>query len=805
MEESISGDFVHVNEHRVRKHKKRSLETTSAGVDRSTIKLEPETPKRKKKKRDVLVEGAEAGSQTDQTEDSFSDHFLPISAAGQSSEHKSRKHSKKSLPAPANVEVVSSPVMPVTETPTQKRKKKKRDVLAEGADAGSQTDQTEDSFSDHFLPISAAWLSLEHKSRKHNKKSLPAPTNANEVSSAVKLEPETPTKKQRKKKEILAEGADETQALDCQSSIEENYANDCLEGPSDPDRTLDNTQRKKRNHVDTSYLSPPSTPFSLGDSLLSVDSVPGRRKKKTKHRHTEVMENGSQSPVGLSEAADHSINTLSNVSTTQSEVTNPDLHSKARKSAKKHKKIKSPASSALLDESRDLENSFASSNPVDKAQATAGNEENAVTLDNTEDLPENPSDASAGSEDEFTCSRLRKSKKDSLINLPQRHLKLLLEYFPQVKTLCASTVKTLISQELERIKDAKMKGIKFNTGRFTEQENQQLRENAKAFMAISGIKNEDMLFHSYRYPDERAFIERLKKDYNFRSRMGEGIRRTLSDICHRGVKLFDLSGQKGHYTEEEVAELKKQSSIHGNKWTTIGAIIGRSHVTVQLKASQIRRERNRGSWQDSETNRLIEVVKEFVLAREKEVTGTEEEPEMIAKQNLYKGIPWIKIAETVKTRNWTQCKRKWMEIISVRMNNSFSMFEGLQGLRMKTKIITWLHERRYAESGQVNWEEFANAMGNIPPLWLQTKVFDLKHKNVAGWQNLNFREIVDHLYTLTLPVVEARLMKELSKKQEDEELFKIRNDYSPNEIFYKYVGKEIDSTSAKSKRKRRSV
>uniref|UniRef100_A0A8C5R0T7 Myb-like domain-containing protein n=1 Tax=Leptobrachium leishanense TaxID=445787 RepID=A0A8C5R0T7_9ANUR len=752
MEESISGDFVHVNEHRVRKHKKRSLETTSAGVDRSTIKLEPETPKRKKKKRDVLVEGAEAGSQTDQTEDSFSDHFLLISAAGQSSKHKSRKHNKKSLPAPTNADELNSSVMLETETPTKKRKKKKRDVLAEGAEAGSQTDQTEDSFSDHFLPISAAGQSSEHKSRKHSKKSLPAPANVEVVSSPVMPVTETPTQKRKKKKrDVLAEGAD------------------------------------------------------AGDSLLSVDSVPGRRKKKTKHRHTEVMENGSQSPVGLSEAADHSINTLSNVSTTQSEVTNPDLHSKARKSAKKHKKIKSPASSALLDESRDLENSFASSNPVDKAQATAGNEENAVTLDNTEDLPENPSDASAGSEDEFTCSRLRKSKKDSLINLPQRHLKLLLEYFPQVKTLCASTVKTLISQELERIKDAKMKGIKFNTGRFTEQENQQLRENAKAFMAISGIKNEDMLFHSYRYPDERAFIERLKKDYNFRSRMGEGIRRTLSDICHRGVKLFDLSGQKGHYTEEEVAELKKQSSIHGNKWTTIGAIIGRSHVTVQLKASQIRRERNRGSWQDSETNRLIEVVKEFVLAREKEVTGTEEEPEMIAKQNLYKGIPWIKIAETVKTRNWTQCKRKWMEIISVRMNNSFSMFEGLQGLRMKTKIITWLHERRYAESGQVNWEEFANAMGNIPPLWLQTKVFDLKHKNVAGWQNLNFREIVDHLYTLTLPVVEARLMKELSKKQEDEELFKIRNDYSPNEIFYKYVGKEIDSTSAKSKRKRRSV
>ncbi|CAH2316083.1 transcription termination factor 1 isoform X1 [Pelobates cultripes] len=503
----------------------------------------------------------------------------------------------------------------------------------------------------------------------------------------------------------------------------------------------------------------------IGDSTYSEDPSPGKKKKK---RHTEDMENYSFVTSDVNE----SIRDWPNESTAQNLETTHD-ESQVTQRAKKGKKKKVPLTDVIEPE---------------ESENTIGNEQDSSTAnvpepDNAEDL-KNKSKNKGDPSKKIFWNRLSLRKQD---------LELMLEYFPRLMKLSQSRVTNLFCHELERVKAAKRKGISFNTGRFTLEENKQLHENVKEFMFMSGVDSEEKLFHSYRFPEEQRFIQLLKKQYNFKERIGTNIPRPLTEISHRGEKMFDLSSQKGRFSAQEVHELKKQMQLHGNKWRIIRSSIDRSSIGLQLKASQLRRETNTGTWGADEINRLIEAVKEFILTREKTDTSSgDEAPVSIAKQQLYKGIPWVQMEEKVNTRNWSQCKTKWMEILLSRMNFGVSPFEGITGLCTRIKMIKWLYDNRISESGLINWEEFAEFLGNIPPMMLQIKVYALKAEYINRWQDMTFQEIVNHLHSVIIPAMEAKLEIAKAKKKDIEYVFEKKKDYLPSEIFYEYTEKRYE-------------
>ncbi|XP_063288554.1 transcription termination factor 1 [Pelobates fuscus] len=507
-----------------------------------------------------------------------------------------------------------------------------------------------------------------------------------------------------------------------------------------------------------------------GDSTYSEDPSSGNKKKKKKKRHTEDMVNHSFVTSDVNE----NIHDWPHESTEQNLETTHD-ESQVTQSAKKHKKKKVPLTDVIEPE---------------ESENTIGNEQDSSTANVPE--PDNAEDLTNKSKNKDDPSKKIFSAKRSL---RKQDIELLLEYFPNLMKLSQSRVSELFCQEFERVKAAKRKGISFKTGRFTLAENKQLHENVKEFMFMSGVDSEEKLFHAYRFPEEKPFIQLLKKQFNFTLRIGTNIARPLNEINRRGFKMFDLSGQKGRFSAQEVTELKKQMHIHGNKWSNMRRSIGRSNIGIQLKASQLRREINMGTWGADEINRLIEAVKEFILTREKTDTSSgDEAPVSIAKRQLYKGIPWVQIEEKVNTRNWSQCKTKWMDVLLLRMNFGVSPFEGITGLGMRIKIIKWLYDNRISESGLINWEEFAECLGNIPPMVLQLKVYSLKAENINRWQDMTFQEIVNHLHSVILPLLEAKLEKAKAKKQDFEYIFEIKNDYLPSEIFYEYTEKRNEKT-----------
>eukprot|EP00079_Xenopus_tropicalis_P038472 XP_017952243.1 PREDICTED: transcription termination factor 1 isoform X3 [Xenopus tropicalis] len=484
-----------------------------------------------------------------------------------------------------------------------------------------------------------------------------------------------------------------------------------------------------------------------------------------------------------------------------------------------------------IDEQQEPEN-FSSLSSRVRRESRSESQEKASETDhgtgNTDegrgDQETNTTDSRIGMAVEAGLENKRKKRVRRFPPLRQRDLELLKEYFPNLERRTNSTISHIVREDLERIRAAKIKGIPFMTGRFTTEENQRLEENVKEFMALTGISSGDKLFSSFKYPDEKSLIERVKRMYNFRRRIAEGIPRTTTEVFIRGGKMFDLTSNKGHYSKEEVEQLKKHMEMHGNKWRTIAPLMGRNNVTLQLKASQMRRgtcpywqspaviikciqntvtsaKTNSGKWSAEEVNKLIDALKNFIVKPGKGPLDT------IAKCDLYSGIPWVQVEEKVETRNWSQCKIKWSEILLLRMNNGVNVFQGASGIELLINMIKWLHDFGPAESGQIKWEELAEVLGNIPPLLLQNKFVYIKRRYIPDYHNLTHQEILYHLYTETIPHLEERLNTFMLRQEEDIQPVVEKSDsYLINEIFCEYIGKEHEDAlyiTQREKRKRK--
>ncbi|KAM4663372.1 transcription termination factor 1 [Discoglossus pictus] len=383
---------------------------------------------------------------------------------------------------------------------------------------------------------------------------------------------------------------------------------------------------------------------------------------------------------------------------------------------------------------------------------------------------------------ELTGRNQERRKTNVLAFLRLNEIALLEEYFPKLRSMTNSTICTIINEDLERIKEAKKKGILFQTGRFTIKENKMIKKNVREFMSLTGIDNPEKLFHTSRYPEEKAVIEQVKKNFGFKQRIAENVPRTVHEVFRRGTKIFDMSSTKGKYTDEEVEQLRKYLNIHGNKWVTIGNLVGRNSVTLQLKASQLKREVNRGNWSRKEINRLIKAVKKCILSPgEKNATENGQDPNIISKKNLYRGIPWVQVEEKVKTRNWTQCKTKWTSVLISRMNNGSNLCIGASGLDVKIHIIKWLYDSGIKDSSRVNWAELADHIGNIPPMMVQIAFYRLKKKYLPNWHIMSFKDIVQQLYTKAMPELEALL----AKRKYEQQVYRKDDAFTVDEIFYK--------------------
>ncbi|XP_077624543.1 transcription termination factor 1 isoform X1 [Crocuta crocuta] len=352
-------------------------------------------------------------------------------------------------------------------------------------------------------------------------------------------------------------------------------------------------------------------------------------------------------------------------------------------------------------------------------------------------------------------------------------VKQLQEFIPDIKERAATTIKRMYRDDLDRFKEFKAQGVAIRFGKFSVKENKQLEKNVQEFLALTGIENADKLLYTDRYPEEKSVITDLKRKYAFRLHIGKGIARPWKLVYYRAKKMFDVNNYKGRYSKGDTEKLKIYQSLHGNDWKKIGDLVARSSLSVALKFSQISSPRNHGPWSKTETQKLIKAVEEVILKKMspheiKEVDSKlQENPEgclAVVRESLYKGISWVEVEAKVETRNWMQCKSKWTEILTKRMTNGREVYRGVNALQAKINLIERLYEINVEDANEIDWEDLASTIGDVPPSYVQSKFYKLKATCVPFWQKKTFPEIIDYLYETSLPLLKEKLEKKMEKK-----------------------------------------
>ncbi|XP_039362953.1 transcription termination factor 1 isoform X1 [Mauremys reevesii] len=346
------------------------------------------------------------------------------------------------------------------------------------------------------------------------------------------------------------------------------------------------------------------------------------------------------------------------------------------------------------------------------------------------------------------------------------------EFIPQVWTMSETSVLKMAGRDLIRFKKFKEQGMPIKFGRFSQKENTQIQKNVEDFLSLTEIENAEKLLFTYRYPEEREAITKLKTKYAFGMKIAEGIPRPWKQVYFRARKMFDPNNYKGRYSEAEKEKLKKYHAIHGNNWKKISEMMSRSTHSVAMKYSQIKSQVNSGPWSKEETQKLVQAVKETIQKRadleDIKLLLQAENSEgtlSVEREKLYKNISWTEIEAKVGTRYWRQCKQKWISIVTKKMSNGQKVYGGTKGLHAKIDLIKRLYEMKVEDANEVNWEELCEIIGDVPEAYVQAKFYKLKATRVPSWQTKTFPEIIDYLYEETLPLLEKRLEKRQKRSQ----------------------------------------
>ncbi|KAM9641378.1 transcription termination factor 1 isoform 1-T2 [Trichechus inunguis] len=542
---------------------------------------------------------------------------------------------------------------------------------------------------------------------------------------------------------------------------------------------------------------------------LSVSAVKKKSKKKKKKISNNPEFEALAIPESLENLRPEGSQVISEIDTVEGsdalkemrESNSTKTKSKKRKRRSVESAVESGANFSVLDESSentriDLEggDSLASEGALieeivkprtKRKKSQSCSEEKYVEEVQRLDYTNEESNLESGRHSETYLSDDSRDSDDSDVDLGSA-VKQLQEFIPDIKERAATTIKRMYRDDFERFKEFKAQGVSIKFGKFSVKENKQLEKNVQEFLSLTGIETADKLLHTDRYPEEKSMITDLKRKYAFRLRISKGIARPWKLVYYRAKKMFDIHNYKGRYSEGDAEKVKLYHSLHGNDWKKIGEMVARSSLSVALKYSQISNQVNHGTWSKTETQKLVKAVEQVILKKMslqelKEVDSRlQEDPEgrlSIVREKLYKGISWVEVEAKVETRNWMQCKSKWTEVLTKRMTNGQRVFQGVNALQAKINLIERLYKINVEDSNEIDWEDLASAIGDVPPSFVQSKFYKLKATCVPFWQKKTFPEIIDYLYETSLPLLKEKLEKKIEKGTE------IQTPAAPKQVF----------------------
>lgn len=259
---------------------------------------------------------------------------------------------------------------------------------------------------------------------------------------------------------------------------------------------------------------------------------------------------------------------------------------------------------------------------------------------------------------------------------------------------------------------------------------------------------EEFLEHNNVKDFEGLICIRTQEDRRFRKRsqfllnMCQGIQRTGADVTARIQVQFTPFLKKGHYSKEEVAELKRLYKVHGNKWKMIGQVLNRSYLNLLNIHHFTSKEWNRGAWSLEEQKLLITSVLEYLESG--------------------KEVAWKKVSGRVKTRPGQICRIEWYKRFrQITDSQSYERWlaktSHLENQTEKSvtisnsevyKLITLISDANIDDEYFVDWKLLTRSfVSEVSAAWLKWK-FKSICKEVPQGHKLEFTDLIEQLLVI---------------------------------------------------------